>query len=322
MIEPVFELRDGRSLPVPPSGDHFDGALAALAQLVAPGWSLPALAEPRELQVWFFLLIAVALAEVGYAVWRVRGRPPMWSARALLAMALLGVGLLPQAVQRPDATHLAWVSCVPMALVPLFVAEAVRGPSGRRRGAGPQLAGLAVAAVIFVGVIPLPTVRMWLDASRQSVLDEPRASHAVTRDDRTFYLGAPGDAAAANALVADLVQRSEPGQRLLVSTGDLRFTPYSDAYLYHLLPELVPATRYIEMDPGVANAPDSGLADEVASADWVVLSPGWDFWDEPNGSRDPGSDVPNQVLARDFCLVAGYGDDPADPYLQLYQRCR
>ena len=57
---------------------------------------------------------------------------------------------------------------------------------------------------------------------------------------------------------------TEPGDRLIVGPGDLRKTPYSEAFLYYLLPELVPGTRYIEMDPGVANAADSGLADEVA----------------------------------------------------------
>ena len=79
-------------------------------------------------------------------------------------------------------------------------------------------------------------------------------------------------------------------------TGDLRFTPYSDAYLYYLLPDRPPATRYIEMDPGVANAPDSGLADEVAHAGFVVLSTVWDDWDEPNDSRVAGSDAPVEQL--------------------------
>jgi len=84
---------------------------------------------------------------------------------------------------------------------------------------------------------------------------------------------------------------------------DLRRTPYSEAFFYYLFPELTPATRYIEMDPGIANAKDSGLAGEVRSADWLILSNVWSGWDEPNDSRIDGPDQPNQVVKRDFCLV-------------------
>jgi len=107
-----------------------------------------------------------------------------------------------------------------------------------------------------------------------------------------------------------------PGERLLVGSADLRKTPYSDAYLYHLLPDLVPATRYIEMDPGMANRADSGLAEEVAGSDWLVLSHIWEAWNEPNGSRDFGSDAPNDVVRRDFCRFGDY-----DPYFEVYRRC-
>jgi hypothetical protein len=110
---------------------------------------------------------------------------------------------------------------------------------------------------------------------------------------------------------------SRPGDRLFVGPGDLRKTPYSDAFLYYLLPQLPPATRYIEMDPGVADAADSGLDDDLASADVVVLSHVWDVWREPNDSRKVGSDKPVHVLEDDFCLVGKYGErkdgDPDSP---------
>src|SRR5699024_2564531 len=83
----------------------------------------------------------------------------------------------------------------------------------------------------------------------------------------------------------------------------MRKTPYSDAYLYYLFPELPPATRFIEMDPGIANAEDSPLADEVATADWVILSDAWVAWNEPNESDRPGPDEPNQVVEEPFCTV-------------------
>jgi hypothetical protein len=70
------------------------------------------------------------------------------------------------------------------------------------------------------------------------------------------------------------------------------------------------------MDPGVANAEGSRLADDLASADIVILSSIWGNWDEPNDSRKVGSDQPVKVLERDFCEVGNY----LDRY-QLYRRC-
>ena len=70
------------------------------------------------------------------------------------------------------------------------------------------------------------------------------------------------------------------------------------------------------MDPGVANADGSGLAEDLAAADLVILSSIWDDWSEPNDSRKTGSDEAQRVLDRDFCLVGTY----LDRY-QLYRRC-
>ena len=108
-----------------------------------------------------------------------------------------------------------------------------------------------------------------------------------------------------------------PGERLLVGPKDLRRTWYSDAIAYWMFPELEPATYYIEMDPGLANADDSSLAADVASADWVLLTGFWDGWYEPNTSIDYGSDAPNQVVRDDFCEVGSY----EDALVVLYRRC-
>ena len=72
-----------------------------------------------------------------------------------------------------------------------------------------------------------------------------------------------------------------------------------------MLPELEPATHYIEMDPGVANADDSGLADDLASADIAILSTIWDDWDEPNDSREIGSAEAERVLDATSSVSSG-----------------
>lgn len=315
LVEPVFELRDGRSLPVPPSWDHLDGALQGVAALRPQAWSLPAMATSHQVVVWFFLLPLVVLFVAGVGLWRVRVDPEAWRPRVLLTVGLLSMGLMAQALQRPDSTHLAWVSCVPLAFLPAALAEALghlRWPTIRRQAA--SLAAVATLAVPLL-VIPHFTARTWVDLADQSRTGDV-FGFPVSHDGRRFYLGSADIAPVAQRMLDEIAPQTVSGQSLFVGTADLRKTPYSDAYLYYLLADLVPATRYIEMDPGMANAADSGLADEVAGADWLILSHIWDAWEEPNSSRDFGSAEPNEVVTRDFCEVGDYA-----PYFEVYRRC-
>ncbi len=314
-LEPVFELRGGRSLPQPPAWDHFDGALQKVAALRVPPWSLPALESPNQAFIWFFMLPVIVLFIVGVGWWRVRAEPEAWTPRVLLAVGLLGLGMMPQAFQRPDTTHLAWVSCVPLAFLPAALAELFGHlPQRRVRRMAPGLAAVVVLLVPLF-VIPHFTSRTWLDLVKQSKSGDV-FGYPVDNGGRRFYLGSEEVAGVAQRMVNDLAVETKPGDRLFVGTADLRKTPYSDAYLYYLLPDLVPATRYIEMDPGMANAEGSGLADEVASADWLILSRVWDAWSEPNTSQEFGSDEPNQVVREQFCQVGDY-----EPSFVVYRRC-
>ena len=138
----------------------------------------------------------------------------------------------------------------------------------------------------------------------------------VEHDGRYFYLGDYEAYVAVQAAVDEVAALAEPGDRLLVGPNDLRRTWYSDAFIYWLLPELEPATYYIEMDPGLANAEGSSLAADVASADWVILTGFWDGWLEPNASMEYGSDAPNQVLARRVLRGRHVGGPPGHPLRQ------
>lgn len=320
--QPVFDLRGGRSLPRPPSWDHFDGALQKVASLREPNWWLPSMTSPHQAFVWFFLLPAVVLFIVAVGIWRVRAEPTAWRPRVVLTVGVLGLGMMPQALQRPDSTHLAWVSCVPMAFLPAAIAEALthlRLPVLRRLA---RPVGAVTLLLIPLFVIPHFTVRTYVDLTRQGARNDV-FGWPIRHSGRTFYLGSEEIAEAGQRMLDEIGPQTRPGQSLLVGTADLRRTPYSDAYLYFLFPDLRPATRYIEMDPGMADAPGSGLADEVAKADWLILSHIWDGWSEPNSSVDYGSDAPNRMVARHFCRVADYGRPGAEtPYFEVYRRCR
>ena len=203
-------------------------------------------------------------------------------------MGLFGLGILPQALQRVDSGHFAWVSCVVFAFVPIALFELVRRRARRSRPAGSRSVPVALMLAVLVFVIPAFTISTYADYSLQT-FGVHRASYKIEHDGRVFYYGKPDRAAAANMVIAAAARISKPGQRLFVGPVNLRKTPYSDAYLYYMLPDLVPATYYIEMDPGVANANDSRLPQDLESADVVILSKIWDDWSEPNDSRKVGS---------------------------------
>ena len=317
VLEPVFELRAGRSLPFPPSWSHFDGFLQRVGALVEPSWPLPAPATPAQLTLWVGLLFATTVALVAAGVGAARRGD-----RRLLVMALFCVGLLPQAIQRADSTHLAWVSCVPLGILPAAVIEAQR--AWRPAWAG-RPTGVLAAAVPVVATLALAPTFVWgvyADHVGRSFGVGPIDMGTMRRGDRVFHYGRPEAVDAVNTMLPDVERIAEPGDTLFVGPIDLRRTPYSEAYLYYLMPELEPATQYIEMDPGIANAEDSGMADELRRADVVVLSSIYANWDEANDSRKFGPNEPNEVIEEEFCLIRSYGEGYRGRGLfELYRHC-
>ena len=314
-LEPVFELRDGRALPVPPSWNAIDGFLQRAGTFRPEGWSLPMPALSHQIHLWFWLVPLSILVNL-VAAWRLRRREP-GSARAqvLWPAALFGAALLPQAMQRPDTTHLAWVTGITFALMVPSIVTLVE----QFRPRAPQWAGLLTATgvlgLIFVVVIPFYPARTYVDLTMLS-LGRDEFGTPITNGDRTFYFGDPTGAAEAQRVVDRLAAEAEPGETLIAGPVDLSRTNYNDSFFYYLFPELQPGTRYIEMDPGIANTEGSGLADELRSNDWLIVSRSSDLWNEPNDSVIPGSQEPNDVVADQYCLVEDAGS------FQLLRRCR
>ncbi|HET6952332.1 MAG TPA: hypothetical protein VFI47_18275 [Acidimicrobiales bacterium] len=318
VTEPVFDLRPGRRLPFPPPSDTYTSFLNRAFAFRRFPWPLPTPEQPMQIAVWFWIMAATTVGMVGLALWARRaGSRHGWR---LLAFGLFAFGLLPQAVQRADTAHLSWVSCVTFGLLPAFLAEV-----GVLRGTRTVVVRAAMLTPLALMLLfPHFTYRWYADYAAQT-FNYDRHVFSVDHRGRSFYYGRQDVPVAAEEMLDDVEEVAAPGDRLVVGTGDLRFTPYSEAYLYFMLPQLEPGTRYIEMDPGVANAEDSGLADELRDADVVVLSTMYDNWVEPNTSMDPGSDEPNRVLDELFCLHDSYGENPpagpGRPIFELYVRC-
>ena len=195
-VDPVFRLRAGRELPRPPSWGHIDGALQAIAEEIPPWWRVPHLSVPHALFLWFFAMLAVTAGLLAVAI-VLRRRPGGRTMRStvLLAVALVSVGVLPQALQRPDSTHLTWVTCISWPFAIVVVAELVRRrwPSLDMRAAAGV--GAAVALVATLTFTALFTFRYYLLHTRAGLGQVPSAV-PVSRDGRTFWFGSARAASA------------------------------------------------------------------------------------------------------------------------------
>jgi hypothetical protein len=321
VLDPVFRLRPGRELPSPPSWGVVDGALQAVAEGSPPWWGLPAPAASQQLFLWFFAVIIIAVAVPLWA-WRRRRRGQTDEhTMVLLAAGLFGLGILPQALQRPDSTHLAWVAVGSWPLLAASIVD-VRSRRATARASdstphrAPAIIGLGAVLALMLVVAPFYTYRHYVLHTRVSAGALP-LPFLVERDDRRFWFGDFYVASALNDMVDDLEQLAQPGDRLIVGPADLSRTIYSDVAVYFLFPELEPATYFIEMDPGLADAEGSGLAEDIETADWLVLTNIWTGWNEPNASSDHLSQEANQAVADNFCLVRRYEEN----LVMIFQRC-
>jgi hypothetical protein len=328
VLDPVVYLRGGRRLPIPPSWSHLDGFLQRSGAISPPKWPLPHLESSQQLFVWFFFMLAavVFVPIIGrMAVKRDRNAHP---GRVLLAAGLFGLGIVSQGIQRVDSAHFSWVSCVSVALLPVAIFEWRRlrrtasARSDPRPGRGRMVCALAIPTAIVL-LLPHFTGWSYADYTAQS-FGRHRLAFEIERNGRRFYYGRDDVARAARQLLKAVPKVAQPGDKLFVGPTDLRKTPYSDAYLYYLLPEYPPGTYYIEMDPGVANRKGSRMPSDLAHSKVAILSDVWTNWREPNDSHKFGSSESTKVLRRDFCLVKKFGERPDDhkPLYTLYVKCK
>jgi hypothetical protein len=240
-----------------------------------------------------------------------RGLSASAGGRALLAASLFALGLTHQAIQRLDGMHLFFCVFASLALLPISLFVLL---SPAPFGALPKriiALGLSAGFVSFFAPgMPLQVARECLAALN------PNAAQATVleQNGRRIPLATLPLLRATGTLLDRLQQVAHPGDRLFVGPADLRRTNYNDTFLYHMLPQLRPATYFLEMNPGSANRANSRLASDIRTADWLILNRAYDDWREENSSGRNGSDEPNLVVRTEFTLSGEFGD-----YL-LYRR--
>jgi hypothetical protein len=293
VIDALFRSGPQSTLPIPPLSDPSGKLLVLLLGGIG-------------------VLIACSLV-----AWRRAPADP--EARRLASIALLSVGLLPQALGRVESLHILNVACVAVALVPTALASPLvfGGLSADLR---------RLVAVGGTGLAVLLLSQTWLDGVEANYLralgtnsDPTSASYDrrenwVTRGDRSFPFASAEAAAQVSGALTAVDQLSSPGDRLVIGPEDLRRTFYSPTALYHLLPELEPATYHLTMAPGTANREGARLPGDVAAADVVLLGTGSD-WQQVMPNSEMESDDATQALEASFC-------QRASPYpYRVYTRC-
>ena len=286
-IFPVFELNAGRRLSI-------------------------SSAKPELISLLVFQVIA-SLLNVSAGIIEFRQERTRERGRLLLGVAVLGLSFLHYALERFDSGHALNAAFLSVSFLPLSIFILC---SATAKSIPARTAAIVAAAIALVAThLLLPTFTRYFyrglrvqfgvspprQASRPGEELEPGDKGLfIVRHGRPFSFGFPYAANDAEQLLTELERVSSPGQRLFLGPGDLRLTNYCDTYIYYLEPQLVPATYFLEMNPGSANAPHSRLAADIATADWIVLNRRWDFINESNASIRFGSSDPIRVVHEQF----------------------
>lgn len=270
-----------------------------------PARRLPILAADSYLIYLLAIDVMAVLTNIVAGALAIRLDRRNVSARLLLSLALLGLGLIPQATQRFDSGHL--VSAALLAITVLPVSIFVLRSQFREASARASDALLACALVLLLLLAVAPEATAIVRGKLVSSFDgTARRAIFVEHRGRSFPVPSPQSALSLVQILDALEQAAAPGDRLFVGPADMRRTNYNDTFIYHLLPQLEPATYFLEMNPLSANRPNSRLAADVATANWLVLTHQWDTWDEPNDSMKLGSDAPMEAVRNNFVLCGRY----------------
>ena len=294
-------------LPLAGAEQMFNNLFLYPVILSGPGRRTPLfLAEPYLVRLFFVLALAAATNLVA-GVLAVRRRPKEPRNRALLALALLGAGVMPQAWQRLDLCHLVFVAFLVIGILPLALLSLASWRSSGNRPPVPFALGATLLVAVLVGAIAPVLPQLTVGVFREGLQTTPADSLLVQQGSRSFPVNSRERAVSLVRMLEKLDRLSKPGERLFVGPADLRRTNYNDTYLYYLMPKLVPATYFLEMNPRSANRSGSRLGADVRSADWLVLNREWDFWDEPNSSSEYASSAPNTVVQEEFEFCGEFG---------------
>ena len=270
LVDDLVASREGRHLPLPDLTSTDAALLAA----------------------WVLVVLAAAVA----AFLRLRQDRYDINGRVVVSIALLLLALLPSALQRADAAHILPGAAIAIGLSPIVGRVLLDLRPGRMLSLGMA----ATAAVIGIGFAHAAAtiVRAQARSAGESGVE-------VEVGERSFRLSDPAAASDLRALLAEIQAGTNAGDSIFVGPADLSRTVYSDSFVYYLLPELVPASFYTELNPGTANAEDTELPDELDDADVLLLTDRWRA--DTAAAAEAGSTAAREIVDGRFCPLARSG---------------
>jgi hypothetical protein len=266
-----------------------------------PSRRLPLSTLTSKELVLLFLCVTIALGSIVVGFVLTRRHREDWIAVLLLSLGVFELGILPQAFQRSDTTHLAYVGCFVLPAAVIF--PAVRLPFGtmvKRVNVLPVI----VAAVYLVLAEPFFGS---LYRAEFGIGGASTAVPMVKNDGRSVPIASAANILSLDSLLRELDARSTPGERVFVGPLDLRTANYNDTFIYFLLPYLDPGSYYLEMNPGVANGKSSQLGEDLQSDQFLILTNQYDDMFDPVPSTRNGSQMPNEIVSQQFRLIDSQG---------------
>ncbi|MDP9003593.1 MAG: hypothetical protein M3N12_02245 [Verrucomicrobiota bacterium] len=271
-----------------------------------PGRKLPwSVVQPYLIYLLVLHLLASA-ANVWGGLLALRQDKGNWANRLFVAVAFFAFGTSHQVFQRMDSGHVTLCCFLSLALLPVSLSIISERWIPRTASRSRPLLLVAVTLLAVAGLAPelVHQIRQNLGRGGRSAKDDVVF---VEHQGRSFPVDSPSTARETGALLDKITSLATRGQRLFVGPADLRRTNYDDTFLYHLLPQLTPATYFLEMNPLSANRPDSRLSADLMTADWLILDRRLDEWNEPNDSMRFGPEAPNLVVQTKFELSKRIG---------------
>jgi len=206
--------------------------------------------------------------------------------------------LLPQYLQRVDRAHFLFVGCllIPLAVVDVFPpAKLWRGIVSRYGKLFSVTFSWLVLAVLLISFL---TQGLIISIQRQTAW--------LTHESRRLPVASARDRDDLEILIREANRRIPPGSKVFIGATDMAVPNFSEIALYHMLPEYVPSSYFLESVPVPAVA--AQLATDISRADVLFLTklPETDrrkVW--PSSIR--GSEAANQVVSSQFCLARQAG---------------
>jgi hypothetical protein len=208
-------------------------------------------------------------------------------------LGALGLAMFPQALGRTDLSHAVFAVVIPVVLLWVY-GEALAARMSRLLMVVP----LAVMAVLL-GYPVRASVTLQRQDAEYALMQNPRGRGAAGFEVR-------------DELVAEIQARTAPGEPIYVGLTDHRRAFASEMDLY-FLSDRPGSTRYLQFDPGLiklGRVQEEMVRElEARGTRLAVLSRKFTAMEEPNLSREYGSEVLDRYFAANFQVVKQLGDD-------------